>query len=865
MIKKMWSWCVLAVLLLALNLTSSAATVTPGVWCTDLNAAKNYAQANKMPLFCFYGVDGCTYCEKAITAFNTSTFKNYMAKKKIVYLWLHPHDWSDDAAWKFASNNWKADLFPAMRVWWPGVKDYTFVGRLSHHSVKSFAGAQLQDKLISIIDTYTNGWSPANPTSTFAFNTTSQEMKEGSTRQFSVTRTGGKKAMSATLTIDANSGITFDDGSLKKTLSWAANQTGAKTFTVKAPYDAKIGSTIRGSVSMSITASTKEDPTVLKTPTLTLAVTDEFVTDASWVSDVELASGDWEIPEDGENILSVNLAPTEDEEATARIRIQAAKSGILDVSGVSGDPTTVALSVENKGGACVLSTDYECEGAKTVFLAKNDWLDIIATGKGLARVKDLAFIPGEAPVVTNPKSGSSLSQDAVKANKALATLSWNAVAGANYYEIKSGDYSETIQVDPTSVQPLSVNLVDVGAITLGQVSDKTYTWSVTAVRDEGYDAGEPLKMTATGAFTLTVQPIFNLSLSSATIYLKAGATISAAASGAPNITYSASGLPAGLALNAKTGVIAGTPKKAGSYKVKVTAKSSNGHASSKTITVTVAKFPKATLKAKYFGYTVNAAGVGTAGYEASVSATGKVSGKRLTATGAAKIKGSVSVDYTTGAQRIRMALDGKAWNWNGAGFTSGTSVLCKQAANGALTGYSNVAVADGNGKSRGYLAVKVSSGKKAKVTGVVNGKKISKSVSLAVAGGTGRAFFGQKGISGLVVVTAAGVGEMKVADGGAVYPARGTKFASSLAAASLAGYKLWVNGVALPLEINAKMNKIGVAKTNSYGAKLSWKKKVGTFSGKFNGQKFTGAFVKDGVWVGAGSTVGGYLPVSIVK
>ncbi|WP_040284716.1 glycoside hydrolase family 101 beta sandwich domain-containing protein [Tessaracoccus massiliensis] len=54
------------------------------------------------------------------------------------------------------------------------------------------------------------------------------------------------------------------------------------------------------------------------------------------------------------------------------------------------------------------------------------------------------------------------------------------------------------------------------------------------------------------------------------------------------LTYSATGLHAGLAINAGTGAITGTPTKAGTYHVTVTAKDAAGASASATLTITVA-------------------------------------------------------------------------------------------------------------------------------------------------------------------------------------------------------------------------------------------------------------------------------------
>ena len=63
--------------------------------------------------------------------------------------------------------------------------------------------------------------------------------------------------------------------------------------------------------------------------------------------------------------------------------------------------------------------------------------------------------------------------------------------------------------------------------------------------------------------------------------------ISASDSGGAALTYSATGLPTGLSINASSGLISGTPTAAGTYSVTVTAKDSTGASGSATFTWTI--------------------------------------------------------------------------------------------------------------------------------------------------------------------------------------------------------------------------------------------------------------------------------------
>jgi Putative Ig domain/PLD-like domain len=110
------------------------------------------------------------------------------------------------------------------------------------------------------------------------------------------------------------------------------------------------------------------------------------------------------------------------------------------------------------------------------------------------------------------------------------------------------------------------------------------------------------------------------------------------------LTYSATGLPAGLSISSTTGLISGTPTTAGSSSVTVTAKDTTGASGSASFTWTIN--PKATNTVTVTNPGSQAGTVGTAA-SLQIAATDSASGQTLTysATG---LPAGLSISSTTG-------------------------------------------------------------------------------------------------------------------------------------------------------------------------------------------------------------------------
>jgi hypothetical protein len=120
-----------------------------------------------------------------------------------------------------------------------------------------------------------------------------------------------------------------------------------------------------------------------------------------------------------------------------------------------------------------------------------------------------------------------------------------------------------------------------GTITGTPTTDGTYSVGVTATDGSGYSGSASFTWAITGAVSVAIPADQSDASGSAIAALHLSATDTQ--SGA-SFTWSATGLPAGLALNPVTGTIAGTPTTDGAYPVSVTATDGSGYSGSASFT-----------------------------------------------------------------------------------------------------------------------------------------------------------------------------------------------------------------------------------------------------------------------------------------
>jgi hypothetical protein len=175
--------------------------------------------------------------------------------------------------------------------------------------------------------------------------------------------------------------------------------------------------------------------------------------------------------------------------------------------------------------------------------------------------------------------------------------------------------------------------------------------SLLCTAKTGYDGptgwGTPDGLTAfeSNSTTSNTVTVTNPGSQTGTVGTAASLQISASDSASgQTLTYSATGLPAGLSINSSTGLISGTPTTSGSYSVTVTAKDTTGATGSASFTWTITSTTGNTVTVTNPG-----SQTGTVGTAASlqIKATDSASGQTLTysATG---LPAGLSISSTTG-------------------------------------------------------------------------------------------------------------------------------------------------------------------------------------------------------------------------
>lgn len=167
------------------DVPTTSSTVTPGVWCTNYEAALQYAEKNNLPVLAFWGESGCGYCKTLMNqGIDTEKFRKWQAERKPVMIWYHgknvnsPYkEWVRNPAsgeWPYIKIYWKKSDGSKVEIYFPGRdgrmpvvggdKTTSIVSSVSKWITLSTPGqisggkANLNEQLIASFEKYCSSW-----------------------------------------------------------------------------------------------------------------------------------------------------------------------------------------------------------------------------------------------------------------------------------------------------------------------------------------------------------------------------------------------------------------------------------------------------------------------------------------------------------------------------------------------------------------------------------------------------------------------------------------------------------------------------------------------------------------------------------
>ena len=448
-----------------------------------------------------------------------------------------------------------------------------------------------------------------------------------------VTRSGGSgKTGSVSISISGSNAAQY---SLSTTsLSWGSAD-GQQTFTVTGPSPMD-GSIVVDEITVNISASGFSGSTVSYGPT-----SQKITFKDSRVKSTLAEFGAANYGLDGLSSSDKWFAPTQDDGNV--LEVLTSDESTLVFNATAGGILTVE---PGQTGGDIIATDAEGEvqlanGQPVKFgVAAGQRITFKATAPAGAANSPVGFsqFSFEPLIVSllNPGNGVQIPYGDLESNWSLVDMSWSANKDGCTFSLSCDGHSYDMG------SATSANAINLGAVPLSPAS-KTYAWGVGA----SYAADDIRGTVASSAFanfTVVALPIYSSVPSTTVAYKSIGSQIdmSVDSTGGSAVTYSARGLPAGMSINPTTGIITGTPKKAKSYPVTVTAQNANG-ATSVSFDLVVDKMPKAISKPKYALFVFDGSDAVVANVQLSVTSAGKWNAKIVEGGAKTSLRGTVSV------------------------------------------------------------------------------------------------------------------------------------------------------------------------------------------------------------------------------
>ncbi|MBQ7594850.1 MAG: putative Ig domain-containing protein, partial [Synergistaceae bacterium] len=184
----------------------------------------------------------------------------------------------------------------------------------------------------------------------------------------------------------------------------------------------------------------------------------------------------------------------------------------------------------------------------------------------------------------------------------------DGIINTGYYYAFSASGSTPITWSASGNVPSGLSMSTSGVLSGTPTSTGSFTFTVTARNDYGSDSRN---------YTMNIQDLPSITPSSFTGYVKTSFNQTMSLSYGSSSNWSASDLPSGLSIKAKTGVISGKPKETGTFRATISAVTSAG-TSTASVTFTILPQPS---KPKFETTTLPDAVIGQS-YSQTVSITG---------------------------------------------------------------------------------------------------------------------------------------------------------------------------------------------------------------------------------------------------
>lgn len=718
----------------------STTSTEPNEWTSNMAGVLKAAKETNLPIFLVMINDsstgqGCQHCMQFVNnTLNTENFANVVKKYKFYMVLLNYWSSPRESAYGGVSESVFDTYFNAYQSGDDGYPQVVLIKpNGARHSVWSYKSRPVGSSGTSLyqhIDAALAEVAPKRVENTVfslsaqSGNTVAVQAPNAATWTGVVTRSGGSgKTGSVAISLDGANKALYEVS--PSSLAWDSGD-GTKTFTVTGPKTFS-GGIVSDTLTVKIAASgfaesaisygTSSQTVTFKDSRVKQSLAD-FAAAHTGLEKLSASGGTWYVPsQDGGNVLETATSSDSTLEFTASV------GGILTAT--LGMTRGSVACVSSKGDKAELHADDTVQfgvaaGDKVTFKASAPEGSSDAAVVGF---KTFSFAPLTV-TLSNPAANAEISYGDMMANKSLVDLVWKASRTGCTFTLTCGGVTKDMGT-ATSGNALDLGLVSKTAET------KEYSWSVRA----SYSAADLLGTavgTASSKFKVASLPVYDNTATTVIAYksLESAIDMSVNSSGVGEVTYSATGLPKGMKIDPKTGVITGSSRQVKDQTVTVTAQNAYG-STSKTFTLKVTKFSRAYSTPKYALYYFNGNDEIVAAGQLKLTSSGKWSASIVKDGRTTKLQGELTSledgSLATGSSALNLVFDINSKMWSGT--ASGYRVYGKAVDKPSMAwkgSWSFRLASSSNAKLGGWVTAKVGNAGKVSFTGrISNTTKIS--------------------------------------------------------------------------------------------------------------------------------------------